>query len=810
MTAHCRDAGAKFEITLWGAADSGERVRVFADDFRPMFFCLRSEPASVTANAAERRALNMRTMDMRDVDCLYFNTQAAMQQAARSLRAQKRPVYESDVNPLQRYLMERMVSGSMRVSGARERAGRFTNLKNPRLRGCEYIPDLTVMSICVNTDTDADGGGGIREAACVEEGRARLFVVGQNSIDNSINDHLCIDNQGGINNNSGIDNNIINDHPSTDNQRGINNNSIDDHQNTGNQHGNSAIMGIAGQARNDGKPDTRRCKDERQLLIYIMEYIASRDPDVLTGLDIAGHTLRVLQERCLKLGLRFEIGREDGSRVFAAERSVRRRDGRSSTRTVWNARIPGRAVMDLAAMLKAYHPSGGDDCHIDAAGALNTASEALNLFNDAEILPNAIERSRRSGQTLDGVGGSVASFDHLYLPRLHRAGFAAGDTADILPPGKPLPGGHVLEPAPGLYENVLVFDFKSLYPSIIMTFMIDPLGFKIAGGNRIATPIGTTFSRDVSIMPGIIRELTAARAMAVKLRNSYLSQAIKLLMNSFAGVLGSTGCRFFSDKISPSITLTGQYILKSTIEHIEKTYGKKVIYGDTDSVFVDLGAGADDRADELGAKISKETGVWLRDTLMERYGAVSALELKYEERYNRFFIPPLRGGDAGQGTKKHYCGAVIKADGRMELTFKGMESARSDWTDLAKEFQRELFTMFFSEKNLEAYITETAQRLQRGEFDSKLVYRKHVRKDLDAYTSSVPPHVQAAKLLDSPVRAVKYYITKNGPQPVEKLSAPIDYQHYMDSQLRPVADSILVWMGSDFDRIVSGQLELFA
>jgi len=781
LTAHYRDAGDRFEITLWGAADSGERVRVFTDDFRPMFFCLRSAPATATSSAAERRTLNMRSLDMRDVDCLYFNTHAAAQQAARSLRAAGHPVYESDVNPLQRYLMERLVSGSMRVSGTKERLGPFTQFKNPHLRGCDFIPDLRVMSLGINTDIDVDVDTDtsgkdvcINEAACVEDGRACLFIVGD---DNVVDD---------CSKDSGLANAAIN----TVLRRSA-------PRNDGHCERSEAIQNTV-----------HHCKDERQLLTDLMKYIESRDPDVLTGLDVTKHTLRLLQERCQKHGLRFEIGRESGSRVYASNRNPWRRFGYTSTKTIWNAHIPGRVVMNLTTMLRAYNRSV-DEFHIDAVGTLDTAAEALRQFNDAEILPNAIERSRRSGQTLDGVGGSVASFDHLYLPRLHRAGFAANDTADIRPPTKPLPGGYVLEPAPGLYENVLVFDFKSLYPSIIMTFMIDPLGFKIVGGDRIATPIGTTFSRETSIMPGIIRELMDARAMAVKLRNPYLSLAIKLLMNSFAGVLGSTGCRFFSEEVSPSITLTGQHILKTTIEHIEKTYGKKVIYGDTDSVFVDLGAGMEDQAEELGKRISKETGVWLRDTLMEQYGATSALELKYEEHYRRFFIPPLRGGDASQGTKKHYCGAVIKADGKMELTFKGMESARSDWTDLAKEFQHELFVMFFSGKPLETYIAETAERLQRGEFDDKLIYRKHVRKDLDEYTASVPPHVQAAKMLDAPVRIVKYYITKNGPQPVEKLSAPIDYEHYMDCQLRPVADSILVWTGSDFDRVVSGQQELF-
>jgi DNA polymerase-2 len=414
-------------------------------------------------------------------------------------------------------------------------------------------------------------------------------------------------------------------------------------------------------------------------------------------------------------------------------------------------------------MLRAYNHST-DDYHLDFSDSLSSAKIIMDIFKDAAILQNAIERSMRTGQTLESVGGSVASFDHLYLPRLHRAGFVANDTADIIMPSRPLSGGYVLEPAPGLYNNVLVFDFKSLYPSIIMTFMIDPLGFRVINGDddKITTPIGTSFSKTNSILPEIIRELMAGRAAAIEQKNPYLSTAIKLLMNSFAGVLGSTGCRFFSEHVSGSITKTGQHILKISIERIEQISGKKVIYGDTDSLFLNLEAGTEEQAEELGKSISKEMGIWLRNRLKENFGVTSALELKFECHFRRFFIPSLRnGGEAGQGTKKHYCGAVVGKDGEMELTFKGMESARSDWTDLAKEFQRELFIKFFSGQPLDDYIIDITGRLRRGEFDDKLVYKKRMRKSIGSYTANVPPHVQAAKLLDAPIRLVKYYITRN-------------------------------------------------
>ncbi|MCL2220331.1 MAG: DNA polymerase II [Chitinispirillia bacterium] len=724
LTAGYRDNGPKHEITLWAAGVSDERIRISVNDFRPMFFCPRTVPANETAGAAERKQLQMRSFNAHEADCLYFNTYTDMQQMAKHLKNMGYPTFESDINPLARYLMERMVSGSMRATGVPRQAGSFTAMANPHVRGGIFTPDFRIMAVAI----DITEGEEVRAVSCA----------------------CC-----------------------------------------------SSFHKIIGGS-------------ERQTLTDFMEYVQKSDPDIITGWRVVDFTLRIIKERCERNNVPFEPGRERGSRVASSQRSRSWRT-ETITRTVWTAKIPGRVVMDVPSMLRAYNHDS-DSCQLDFSDSLALAKNILHIFNGAEILRNAIERSKRTGQTLDSVGGSVASFEHLYLPRLHRAGFVANDTADIIMPSQPLAGGYVLEPTPGLYENVLVFDFKSLYPSIIMTFMIDPLGFKVINGDedKITTPIGTSFSRSSSILPEIIRELMAGRAAAVEQKNPYLSTAIKLVMNSFAGVLGSTGCRFFSEHLSGSITKTGQHILKISIERIEKISGKKVIYGDTDSIFVDLGKGMEYRAGELGKSISKEMGAWLSEHLKEQYDAVSALELKYECHFRHFFIPPLRhGGGEGQGTKKHYCGAVVDNDGAMELTFRGMESARNDWTDLAKEFQHELFKKLFSGQPLEDYILITAERLQRGEYDDKLVYKKRMRKSIDSYTVNVPPHVQAAKQLDAPARLIKYYITKNGPQPVEKLSAPLDYRHYIDSQLGPVADSILWWMNKDFDKLISGQQDLF-
>jgi len=139
-----------------------------------------------------------------------------------------------------------------------------------------------------------------------------------------------------------------------------------------------------------------------------------------------------------------------------------------------------------------------------------------------------------------------------------------------------------------------------------------------------------------------------------------------------------------------------------------------------------------------------------------------------------------------------------------------MESARSDWTDLAKEFQKELYLSLFSKKPVLEYIAAVVERVRSGNADDKLVYKKRLRKKLDEYTVNIPPHVQAAKQLDNPGHLIRYYITTAGPQPMEKRTAPLDYEHYVESQLKPIADSILEMQGMSFDRIISGQQDLFS
>ena len=138
-----------------------------------------------------------------------------------------------------------------------------------------------------------------------------------------------------------------------------------------------------------------------------------------------------------------------------------------------------------------------------------------------------------------------------------------------------------------------------------------------------------------------------------------------------------------------------------------------------------------------------------------------------------------------------------------------MEAARSDWTRLAREFQRELFRRVFLNLPFDRFVRDTAEALQNGELDESLVYRKRLRRRLDEYQRNIMPHVKAARKLPSHGNWVRYVITRNGPEPVEALDSAPDYQHYLDKQLAPAADGILQFLDTSFRNITGAQMQMF-
>jgi DNA polymerase-2 len=130
---------------------------------------------------------------------------------------------------------------------------------------------------------------------------------------------------------------------------------------------------------------------------------------------------------------------------------------------------------------------------------------------------------------------------------------------------------------------------------------------------------------------------------------------------------------------------------------------------------------------------------------------------------------------------------------------------------LSKRVQRELYARLFSDRPVDDYLREVVAELRAGRHDEHLVYRKALRKRLEQYEASAPHVVAARKLSGRPRRVISYVITRDGPEPAEERRSEIDHEHYVQKQVRAVAQPVLALLGLDFDRVVGDdqQLTLF-
>lgn len=559
--------------------------------------------------------------------------------------------------------------------------------------------------------------------------------------------------------------------------------------------------------------------DEAELLHAVAERIRELDPDILLGWNVVDFDLRVWLARCQAQDLGDGLGRIPVASRLLGERGPRRQvRGEVVGRMVLDGiplvrdalRLPDYRLDTVARALL------GRGKKIDRS-APNPAAEILRMYRedpealvaynleDARLVPEilgregllelAVERSRLTGMPLDRVGASVASFDRLYLPELGRRGIVA-PSAD---PGRepaPVHGGALLEPRPGLYRDVAVFDWRSLYPSLIRTFHLDPLAHARAGEGALVAPNGARFDRGDAILPALIERLQERREAAQGRGDVHARQAIKIIMNALFGVLGTPACRFFDPEIANAITSFGQQTLHWSREAFEAT-GVEVLYGDTDSVFVQLPEEPEPalrraRAERLRAHAEEEIARRIRS----EYEVEPRLQLELQRIFDRLLLPRLRGGRGG--SKKRYAGL---ADGRLVVV--GLEAVRRDWPEVAQRLQQGLLERLFAGRELIPFVREMVEQVRSGELDEELVTTKRVRKgSVDRYTANAP-HVQAARKAGAtPGGVIRYVLTATGPEPVlpgKPLPAAIDYEHYVEKVLRPVAEGILSELGLGFD-----------
>ncbi|URQ91626.1 DNA polymerase II [Pseudoalteromonas sp. SCSIO 43101] len=711
----------------------------------------------------------LKNFQNQSVICCYFNSLKDYYRAIKILKSSQIVTFEDDVRPIDRFLMERFIKGSVWVKGEIHTRSDFRLLKKAKLKpNNEFKPNFKLVSI----DIECNGDGVLFSIGLVGDGIDKVLMIGRPEstaeLDYQIN----------------------------------------------------------------------WCEDEIDLLSQFETEIQRIDPDVLIGWNVIEFDFSVLHARAEALGISLKLGRN--------KEKMRLREGNFTRIT-----IPGRVVVDGIDTLKnaTYHYDSfslanvasielGEEKLISTDNRLEEIIRQFNeeklslanynrqdcilvlrIFEKLKLLDFAVVRSQLTGLELERMGGSVAAFTNLYLPLLHRSGYVAPNLGDH---GLSFdsPGGYVMSSQPGLYQNILVLDYKSLYPSIMRTFCIDPLGL-IEGlkkpDNAIEGFNQAQFSRTEHHLPELIRELAATRQIAKDKDQPMLSQAIKIIMNSLYGVLGSKGCRFYDPRLSSSITLRGHEIMQTTKQWIEE-WGYEVIYGDTDSTFVRLDDDLNSHdCNEIGTKLAKKINKCWQIKLLQDYKIDSFLEIEFETHYSPFFMPTIRGKTTG--SKKRYVGKVEK-NGASKLVFKGMETVRSDWTELAHKFQTELFEILFSENYSPQLIVQAFDRyvkkLYAGEFDSSLIYRKRLGQHLTDYQKNIPPHVKAAKqhLADNPHLAfqrgqiIEYVYTPSGAEYYIG-EHNYDYSIYVNKQLLPIAEMIVVDLGTIVSSLSDRQIQLF-
>ena len=576
------------------------------------------------------------------------------------------------------------------------------------------------------------------------------------------------------------------------------------------------------------------CTDEEEALEKFMEEVKTLDPDIITGWNVIDFDLNYLSVKCKKYKIPLDIGREPGKlKLTLRENFFMDSKAETSGRQILDAlnllRVSFIKVQDYKLNTVAQKIVG-DTKLIRTTGEekykeiddlykhnkkrlieynLKDAELVLKIIEKSGILNLTIQRSLLTGMPLDRVNASIASLASLYIREARRRKIALPSGVFAEKQEQTL-GGYVKEAEAGIYDYLLILDFKSLYPSIIRTFNIDPLSHvpDCKGKNLIKAPNGTCFKNEEGILPRILEKLWKEREQARKEKNELARYAIKIQMNSMYGSLSSPACRFFNPDVANAITYFGHAIIKLTSKKIEES-GYRVIYNDTDACFVVSNAQNLDEAEAIGKKIEKSINTFYKEYVKKNYRRESYLELAFEKVFIKCLMPRIRSGE--KGAKKRYAGLLLK-DGKEELQFVGMEAIRGDWTNLAKKYQHELYTRIFHNQEVAEFTKKFIRDIKSGKYDNLLTYRKSIRKALKDYVKTTPPHVKAARQLETlESDIIEYVVTEQGPEPIQKIKHKFDYEHYIQKQIKPLAETVLLFFNKKFEDLLndSSQTTLF-
>jgi len=567
-------------------------------------------------------------------------------------------------------------------------------------------------------------------------------------------------------------------------------------------------------------------KNEKEVIERFLVLVRQEEADVLIGYNTDQFDFPYLMSRCKELGIELTLG-VDGSEV-----SIDTRMG------ITKSRVKGRPHVDLypivrrsvrlssyvlenvvrdilgiekeklssEAMLDGWE-KGGDAFRKLVKYSMEDASVTLELGE--KFLPLYVELSRLVKQPLFDV--ARMSTGQLVEWLLIREAFRRSELVPNRVGGKEFverardtyAGGYVREPVKGLSEDIVVFDFRSLYPSIIVTHNIDPTTFVPHGKENKPPDFDYGFSMEKQgfipdILGTILEQRTAAKVRmkeasgVEKTMLNFQQNALKILANSFYGYMGYPRARWYKRECAESVASFARKYIKDVMKVAEEKFGFRVVYGDTDSLFMVVPTGKRDDVIRFQREINRDLP--------------GTIELELEGFYKRgIFV-----------TKKRY--ALIDEEGAM--TIKGLEFVRRDWAPITRKTQQRVLEALLKDAS-----PEKAAEIVKGVI-SDLRERKVSLEEVTLYTQLTKnlrsyknrgPHVIAAEKMQERGREVNPgmrigYIIKKGTKMISERAEPVedctledyDVEYYIQNQILPSVSRIMEAIGYSKSYLTEG------
>ncbi len=577
--------------------------------------------------------------------------------------------------------------------------------------------------------------------------------------------------------------------------------------------------------------------DEAELLKLMKKIILEFNPDILTGYFTDGFDFPYLQARAQKHQVRFDIG-IDYSEIIVAQggfgdvqskikgylhldmlKFIRNIFGKDLDVETYSLDSVSRELLnhqkhkvDLDKLSSVWDSEDGNESLAEFC-AYNLHDSFLAYKLCEKLLPDMIEFTSMVGlPTFDVIRMRFSKLVESYITkRAMEFGVVAPNKPENIEISRrmeeSIQGAFVYEPTPGLYKDIVVFDFRSLYPTIISAHNIGPEGLKCsccADKAQAHVPSKEEYwfcLREKKFLPAILEQLIMRRGeikkeikkakqegkeIALLEARSY---ALKVLANSFYGYLGFYAARWYSLESAASTTAYARNYITSTIAKAGER-GFKVVYADTDSCFLLL----DGKTMDEALKFMEE----VNETLPGQ------MELELEGHYPRGIFVGLKSSE--KGAKKKY--ALLRKDGILKIT--GFETVRRNWSPLAKEVQKKVLDLVLQEKVQEAlhYVKDTVKELRSGKVVlERLILKTQITRELSSY-SSFAPHVKIAQEMKERGEAVdagtivsfiivkgKGLVRDRAKIPTDVLAGEYDAGYYVDHQLIPAVSSIFAVLG---------------